>query len=167
MSEREYLALPEEKPYLEYIDGVVEQKAMVNRDHGGVVGQLDGWFFLYSREHGGEFGPERRVALGTGDYYLPDTAYWAADAPSGDDTIPTVAVEVRSPGESMRQLRDKCRAYLREGSAAAWLLDPETRTVEVFEGKTARRLREGDTLTCAAMPGFELPLAQLFGVLDD
>lgn len=33
MSESEYLALPEEKPYLEYIDGVVLQKPMPNKSH--------------------------------------------------------------------------------------------------------------------------------------
>ena len=37
MTPEQYLALPEEKPYLELIDGVVEQKPMVNADHGRVA----------------------------------------------------------------------------------------------------------------------------------
>ena len=48
MSAREYLALPEEKPYLEYIDGVVEQKPMVNAQHGRTVARLDHRFILYA-----------------------------------------------------------------------------------------------------------------------
>ena len=167
MSEAEFLALPEEKPYLEYIDGRAEQKPMVNADHGRVVGELDGWFFLYKRANGGDLGPERRVRLtGSGDYQLPDAAFWAAGIPSGDDTVPTVAVEVRSPNQSLPKLRKKCLAYLADGSTAAWLIDPDKRTVEVFEGSVVRTLKTGDSLTCEAMPGFELPLAEPFSVLD-
>ena len=166
LSEREFLALPEQKPYLELIDGVVEQKPMVNSEHRRVVGRLDGHFFLYQRRSGGEFGPEGRVGLDPRNYYLPDTAYWAPGADSGDDSTPTVAVEVRSPNQSVARLREKCRRYLADGSTAAWLIDPRARTIEVFEASGTRTLRKGDTLTCGAMPGFELPLDELFSVLD-
>ena len=33
MTPEEYLALPEEKPYLEYIDGMVVQKPMPTNEH--------------------------------------------------------------------------------------------------------------------------------------
>ena len=166
MSERDFLALPEEKPYLELIDGVVEQKPMVNFEHLRLVGRLNGYMFLYEREGGGSFGPEGRVRLDPRNYYLPDTSYWAPGVEDGDDSTPTVAVEVRSPNQSMPKLRDKCRRYLADGSAAAWLIDPKGRTIEVFEAAGSRTLRSGDTLTCDAMPGFELALDELFAVLD-
>ena len=37
MTPEEYLALPEEKPYLEYVDGVVLQKPMPNEEHGRIA----------------------------------------------------------------------------------------------------------------------------------
>ena len=167
MSAREFLALPEEKPYLEYIDGVVEQKPMVNADHSQLVGRLDGHFFVYSEAHGGGFGPEARVSLNSsGDYFLPDTAFWAKGWPRGDDATPTVAVEVRSPRQPLHALRAKCQAYLRDGSEAAWLIDPVARTIEVFDHEGSRTLKAADVLTCGAMPGFELPLSSLFSILD-
>jgi Uma2 family endonuclease len=66
----------------------------------------------------------------------------------------------------MARLREKCRRYLAEGSTAAWLVDPKARTIEVFEGSGTRTLRTEETLTCEAMPGFELSLRELFAVLD-
>ena len=37
MTEEEYLALPEEKPYLEYVDGVVLQKPVPDDLHGRLI----------------------------------------------------------------------------------------------------------------------------------
>ena len=85
-----------------------------------------------------------------------------AGTPSGDDTVPTIAVEVRSPRQSLTKLRAKCRGYLRDGSIAAWLIDPQARTVEVFEADVTRVLREGETLTCDVLPGFAVELDWLF-----
>src|SRR4029079_2484784 len=135
MSEGEYLALPEEKPYLEWVDGVVVQKAVPNRVHRLLVLMFDGAFLKYMQLVGGSAGPEPRVLLDRAGraFRLPDTAYWAPGRPDDDDSAPTVAVEVRSPGESMNSQRRKCRRYRAYGIPVCWLVDPETRTVEVFE----------------------------------
>ncbi len=39
MTEAEYLALPETKPYLEFVDGEVLQKAMPDSTHGDSLGK--------------------------------------------------------------------------------------------------------------------------------
>lgn len=81
--------------------------------------------------------------------------------------MPTVAVEVRSPDESMASQRAKCRLYRQSGVPVVWLVDPRTRTVEIFEDdRDGTVLRIGDTLTTPHLPGFSLPLAELFAVLD-
>ena len=164
MSEAEYLALPEVKPYLEYLDGVVRQKPMVGSAHGRVVRRLDRLFDEYIDKHGGDAGPERHVRLDGRNYRLPDTAYWAPGRPSGDNSIPSLTVEVRSPGQALDSLRDKCRAFRRAGVDTCWLIDPAARRAEIFEGD-----RDGEAvaaLESVAMPGFSLTLADLFKVLD-
>jgi Uma2 family endonuclease len=165
MSAQKYLSLPEEKPYLEYIDGVVEQKPMVNAGHGRLVRRLDAMFDRHISAHGGDAGPERRVLTPAG-YFLPDTAYWAAGKPSGDDSVPTVAVEVRSPGQSIQVLRDKCAGYLAAGVAECWLIDPEARTLERLPIGDGELLDSKATLVSSAMPEFELRLGELFALLD-
>ncbi len=107
-----------------------------------------------------------RLFDGTG-YRLPDNAYWVAGRDSGSDSTPSVAIEVRSKDQSIRGLRDKCRAFRRNGVDVCWLIDPHARTVEVFEGdRDAEQLAADGTLETVIMPGFSLPLADLFAVLD-
>ena len=168
MSEAEFLALPEEKPYLEYVDGVVIQKPMPNKDHRRIIEELIFQIGKYRRDRGGWAGPEGRVRLPDGSgFRLPDTAYWAPNREDGDDSVPSLAVEVRSPGQTMAELRRKCRAFRANGVDACWLVDPDSRTVEVFEAdRDASLLKIGDALEPHVMPGFSLPLAELFSVLD-
>jgi len=168
MSEAEYLALPEEKPYLEYVDGVVLQKPMPNAKHRRLSADITIALGLYARENGGgDYGPEGRVRLDTGRYRLPDTAYWVPGRPSGDDSLPALAVEVLSPSQDLSELREKCRSFRRAGVDAGWLIDPDRRTAEVFEGDDDGRMVSAEgTLESPLLPGFALELAALFAVLD-
>ena len=167
MSVEAYLALPEEKPYLEYVDGVVIQKAVPNPQHRRLVGFLDARFDEYVRATGGDFGPEGRVQLTSGRYLLPDTAYWAPGRPNGEDSIPTLAVEVRSPDDTLAEQRQKCRQFREAGVDVCWLVIPERRIIEVFEGEDDGRPRgAGVVLAPPHLPGFSLRVDDLFAVLD-
>jgi Uma2 family endonuclease len=169
MTEAQYLALPEEKPYLEYVDGVVLQKPMPNSQHRKLVKLLIVAIARYEETHGGDSGPEGRVRMPDGSgYRLPDTAYWASGRPSGDDSLPSLAIEVRSPDQTLATTRKKCRAFRANGVDACWLIDPVARTAEVFEGdRDGVQLDANGVLTSQVMPGFELPLRDLFAVLKD
>lgn len=168
MTEEEYLALPEEKPYLVYVDGVVIQKPMPNAAHGKLVAYIVHALFEYHTRVGGDSGPEGRVRLGDGpSYRIPNAAYWAPGRPSGDDSIPTFIIEVRSPDQTVGELREKCRFYRRNGVDACWLIDPESRSVEVFDaGRDGERFTGAMEVTSPAVPGFSLSLPALFNTLD-
>lgn len=168
----EYLALPEEKPYLEYVDGEVVPKMAPDRNHAGIAGELDFRLGLYRREHGGFFGPEGRVEFndaGKRRFHLPDVAYWAPGRPIGKPIMapPTLAIEIRSPDEPLSSQREKCRFYRSHGVDVCWLVDPVSRTAEVFEGDRAGAVLSADrALESPFLPGFRLPLGELFAVLD-
>ena len=168
MSESEYLALPEEKPYLEYVDGVVLQKPMPNRAHVLLIEELIFAIGAYRRRHGGSSGPEGRVRMPDGGgFRIPDAAFWSPSRPHEDDSVPSLAIEVRSPGQALAELRRKCRAFRENGVDVCWLIDPSSRSVEVFEGdRDGEYLAPEATLETLVMPGFSLPLTELFAVLD-
>lgn len=168
MTEEEYLALPEEKPYLEYVDGVVLQKPMPTAEHLLLVGELIIEIGLYARQHGGKVGPEGRVRMPDGSgRRLPDASFWRSDRTFGTDSLPSLAIEVRSPDQAMAELRRKCRVLRANGVDCCWLIDPYERTVEVFEGdRDGERLASDGVLETSVMPGFALPLSELFAVLD-
>jgi Uma2 family endonuclease len=170
----EYLALPEEPPYCEYVNGEVLQKAMPNRAHMELVSELSVIFAPYRKQHGGIAGPEGRARFDSprgAEYRLPDFSYWAKSKPKGTESMllpPTLAVEVRSPGESMAGQRDKCRYFREFGVDVCWLIDPETRRIEVFEDvRDAEALPPSALLTSRYLPGFALAPADLFAILDE
>ena len=167
MTPEEYLALPEEKPYLEYVDGVVLQKPLPNEDHSELALELAYRFAVWLREHGeGSAGVEARAKLGDlPNYRLPNLSYWKPGIPRGEQAPPTLAVEIRSPDQTLAELRRKCESLRDSGVEACWLLDPVSRTAEIFEGRQ-RDTRSADALTAECLPGFDLPLRELFAVLD-
>lgn len=78
--------------------------------------------------------------------------------------IPDIAVEVLSPNERPGRIHRKLRQYFAAGVKQVWLLDPESNTIEIWTGPTLpeRELAVGYTLTSPLLPGFELPLVELF-----
>ena len=165
MTEAEFLALPEEKPYLEYVDGVVLQKPMPDDEHGFLTAELIGRLWLYAKEHGGRIGPEIRAKF-PANYRLPDASYYARGRPSANGAPPTLAIEVRSIGQTCAELRAKCRFFRGQGIDVCWLVDRTAREVEVFEGDQERTVANGEPLTSALLPGFEVNLSDLFAVLE-
>jgi len=96
---------------------------------------------------------------------IPDRRVPEAPIP---DLAPDLPVEVLSesntPGEMLRKRRD----YFASGTRLVWQIDHRTRTAEVFTSPMdsivldeSQTLEGGDVL-----PGFTLPLAQLFAELD-
>lgn len=172
ISPEEYLALPEDKPYLEYINGEVVPKVAPDIRHMRLARELILEIGLYCRVHGGDVGPEGRVEFyppGDTRFLLPDVAYWAPDRPiEGSRAMlpPTIAAEVRSPGQSLPQLRERAAFFLANGVEECWIAVPESRTVEIFTKDGLRTLTDTDTLETPLLPGFSLSLATFFSALD-
>ena len=174
MTAEQYLALPEEKPYREYVYGEVIAKAMPDDDHGELAALLGRALLDWRDEElGGRAGQEIRCRFDTErgpEYRLPDVAYWRPDKPrkDGDDTLPpTLAVEIRSPDETMAEQRRKCLYYRRYGVDICWLIDPISRTVEVFEDDLeGEPLAPDGVLSSSRLPGLRIPVSRLFASLD-
>lgn len=168
----EYLAIPEEAPYLEYLDGEVVQKVAPDFHHMVVTKHLIVELAAYEREYGGVSGPEGRVEfrLGGGTFFrLPDVDYWAPGRPvQGTRAMnpPTLAIEVSSPGQAIAGLRDKCRQCRAAGVEVCWLFNLDARRAEVFDATNDGTPRAEGVLAAAALPGFQLALDELFALLE-
>ena len=166
MGEDEYLSLPDEKPGLEYIDGMVVQKPMGDEEHGFLAGEFIIRLGAYRAHSGGRVGPEIRARFPGANYRLPDASFFVKGRPLGGQLPPTLAIEIRSPGQTRNELRAKCRFFRANGVEECWLVDPRLRTVEQFSSEGEFILGADQTLISAALPGFELVLSELFAVLD-
>lgn len=79
---------------------------------------------------------------------------------------PDLAVEILSPSNRPGEMREKVSDYLAAGSLEVWVVDAERQLITVHRRNAeVERLEAGDTLDGGAvLPGFRLPLAELFGM---
>jgi Uma2 family endonuclease len=78
-------------------------------------------------------------------------------------TIPELVVEVRSKNDSRPEVAAKNDEYFDAGVELIWVIDPEARTVTASRrGQPDQTFQVTDTLTCPLIPGFAVPVANLF-----
>lgn len=81
---------------------------------------------------------------------------------------PGIVVEILSPSTRKRDLTLKRQLFDREGVREFWIVDPEANTVAVYRRAAdgsfppATTLGNGETLSTALLPGWELQLERLF-----
>lgn len=77
---------------------------------------------------------------------------------------PDIAVEVRSPNDSMHELLAKADEYLAAGTSLVWVFDAQSETVVVkSKDGTTTTLGIDDEITGdPVLPGFRLPLRLIF-----
>jgi Uma2 family endonuclease len=174
----EFLRMPgiDEHPYREFIDGRIEAKVAPQKKHSAIQKQLVRHLddFAIPRSLGESF-PELRCTF-AGRSIVPDVVFLTRDPIEADeegDLInetfqpPDIHVEVASPDQPIKKNRDKIHFSTSNGCLLGLLIDPERKTVEVYRpGQPPRRLAddgviEGDDV----LPGYRLPVAELFGWL--
>jgi Uma2 family endonuclease len=77
---------------------------------------------------------------------------------------PDLAVEVTSKGNTKKEIARKLREYFAAGTRLAWVINPRTKTADVYTSPTDfKRLGKGQALDGGdVLPGFRLSLAQVF-----
>jgi Uma2 family endonuclease len=173
----ELLAMPDGGHY-ELIDGELRERnvsALSNLVALEVSGILRnhcrahdlGW--LFAAEHGYRCLPwkPRQVRRADVSFIRKERYPWDQLAEDGYTTIaPDLAVEVVSPNDAVSDLVEKIGEYLRAGVKLVWIIDPVTRTVQVWRGdKSGAWLEAEDELSGEdVVPGFRCRVAELFPV---
>jgi Uma2 family endonuclease len=77
--------------------------------------------------------------------------------------IPDLAVEVVSPGDKAKDIREKIQDYLLAGIRLIWVLYPSIKTITVYYRGTVRDLSQNDILSGEdVLPGFEAKISDIF-----
>jgi Uma2 family endonuclease len=163
--------------HCELVDGVLVEKAM-GYDVSLLAIELGMYLAAFVKQHrlGEVTGADGTMRLMPGLVRIPDLAFTSrarlpkkgAPREPIPDLAPDLAVEVLSKGNTKAEMRRKVREYFEVGVRLAWLIDPKTRTATVHTSPTAStKLVEGQSLNGSdVLPGFALPLGELFECLD-
>lgn len=127
--------------------------------------------FVLSRRLGAVGGSKSTLRMAaTGRIRLPDVCFIAAERlPKTREPVPALApdlaVEVLSESNTRLEMDQKLNEYFRSGTRLAWIIDPPTRSVEIYHApdKPIRILKETDALDGEhVLPGFTVAIADLF-----
>lgn len=103
------------------------------------------------------------------DVRAPDASFVLAERlrrTTGEyaNLVPDLMFEVKSKTDSLSKLREKIQEFLTLGTLVGVLVDPRTRTIEVYRlGVEKVVLRDGDVLTVPELlPGWEMVVAEVW-----
>ena len=90
----------------------------------------------------------------------PQDAYWPGP--------PDLAVEVVSPGDTVKEIDDKVQAWLDAGAMMVWVVSPSWHTVTIYRSATRiALLTENDELRGEdVVPGFSCRVAEIFANIE-
>lgn len=152
----------------EYIAG--EVVAVVSNNYSSQIALLIGAFitvFVNKHNLGWLTGADGGYMV-NGERYIPDVGFISrAKQPEiSHDTYnpnpPELAVEVVSPTDKERHLLVKVSNYLAVGTIV-WVVYPDEQMVHLHQaGQGAKIMNKDDVLTCDILPGFELPVKDIF-----
>lgn len=146
---------------------------------GGKTGfrnfELIGNFWTWSKKDGTGKGFDSSTvfSLPNGAKRSPDLAWarnerWAALTDEEQERFPPLCpdfvVELRSPSDSLRQLRKKMEEYIANGVQLGWLIDPFEKKVYVYRPQAAAEIFD-DPQTISGEPllrGFTLDVQSLW-----
>ncbi len=155
---------------LELINGKLTEK-MPTEEHGVTAGNIVFALRGYVQIHkSGRVGVEVRHRMPDDQWnsLLPDISYSTARrtmvTQGSVPTMPDLAVEVQSPNDSIKAMREKAAYYLAHGSKLVWLIYPRKQLVEVFYVNGEIDIfHAGETLSGEeVLPDFKLPVAEIF-----
>jgi Uma2 family endonuclease len=177
MTLEEFLELPEQKPALEFLDGVITQKVAKTLPHGLLQPK--------AAEFINRFAEPRRLAVAftgsrmtfAGASLVPDVGVcrWEdlprdAEGELEDGHLHRawdVVIEIRSPAQRRSRLVRRCRWFLEHGTEIALLVDRHDRSVTLFRPDGSETVLRGDDRIDldSVLPGFELTVQALFDTL--
>jgi len=128
ISVREYLSTSYD-PDCDYVDGVVVERNVGEKDHGKLQKALIMYFEMRRREWGTFVIQEQRVQVSPTRFRIPDVCVVLGPEPSEQifTTPPFICIEVLSPEDRMAAMQERVDDYMRMGVSYVWIINPRNR----------------------------------------
>jgi Uma2 family endonuclease len=173
---QDFEKIPEDGRRHEILDGVHVVSPSPSRDHQRVAFRLARKLadFVDANRLGEVFMAPFDVVLSDHDIVEPDLLFLSSQranrlTEANVQGAPDLAVEVLSPSTRRRDLGKKLVRYEKLGVSEYWVLDPKAETALVYARADAGYLpplrlsaEARDRLTTPLLPGFDLPLRDVF-----
>ncbi len=155
----------------ELIHGEIVEKTMPTEEHGIITVNISSPIKIYLKTHPiGRIGVEVRNRMPNDPHNSrqPDISFRAdINKPvvkrGAVQQMPDLAVEIQSPDDSLKSMREKAEYYLENGARLVWLVLPAKKLIEVYTPDGVEILTQDDTLSGEdILPDFTLPVREVF-----
>ena len=167
----DYCLLPDDGRRHEIIDGEHYVNPSPNMKHQTASINLATALWAHVRQHrlGRVFSAPFDIVLSDFDVVEPDIIF-VSDARKHVITdahikgAPDLVVEILSPSNRAYDEVVKFKRYDAMGIAEYWIVDPESETVKIYRRTSSgyALVPTGETITTPLIPGFSLPLRDIF-----
>ena len=117
------------RPDCDYVDGVLEDRNVGQKDHSKLQGEVFAWFRSRRKELRLSAFVEQRIKVSPRRFRIPDVC--VVPLPEPDEQVftqpPYICVEVLSPEDTFPKLQERFDDYLAMGVPNVWVLDPGSR----------------------------------------
>ena len=157
-SVNEYLSTSYD-PDCEYIEGIILERNVGERDHSTLQGATFAWMFNRRRELGIAVFPEQRVQVNPTRFRVPDVCV-TLEVPEEQifTKPPFICIEILSPEHGLSAMQERVTDYLNMGVTYIWILDPKTRLAYRWTAQGMHQISELRTDD----PTILVPLAGIF-----
>ncbi len=168
--------MPEEDRRYELIEGVLTKMSPTGFEHGDVAQTVGSLLWQHVRAHqlGKVLAAETgfKLASDPDTVLAPDVSFIRQEELDRLGSTkkfwpgaPDLAVEVMSPGDTVRAAQEKAHLWLTHGARMVWVVNPTRRTISVFRPDAAVSvLTEGDALEGQEIvAGFRCTVSEIFG----
>jgi Uma2 family endonuclease len=129
------------EPDAEYVDGVIEERAVGENDHSAWQLATLKWFLQHEKDWNLRLRPELRIQVAATRFRVPDVTVLDRTQPIEQIiTHPPLAVfEVLSPEDTMQRLKRKLEDYRTMGIPEVWVIDPQDGAYYRYEDRQLLR----------------------------
>ncbi len=167
-----FIARPENADRrFELVHGAIIEK-MPTLEHAFIIQIIAGEIYIYLKAHpiGRGFvearyrAPDDELNDRIPDYSFVSDPTRPLVKQGSAPYMPDLAVEVKSPDDTYKIMREKAEYYIANGCRLVWLIYPEKRLIEVYRANVdSDFLTEQDSLDGVdVLPGFMLPVRDIF-----
>ncbi len=174
ISLEEFLAQPETKPASEFIDGKIYQKPMPQAKHSRIQAKLIiALEAAISNPPEAIAFPELRCSVGdraiVPDVVVLEYENIPRDAEGNLENVvnqaPDWTIEILSPDQNVMRVTNNILYCLNHGCRLGWLIDPESKTILMFQPQQQPIFVENEPVSLIApsfLPNLQLTAEQIF-----
>ena len=152
-------------PDCDFVDGRIEERNVGEKSHGRVQRMLLKIFARFETKGGIEAMVETRLQVAPTRFSVPDVMVVSSedDNPRYVEAAPLICIEVLSPEDTWKRLREKFAGYLGMGVPHIWAFDPDTRMAHRFDADGLHLVKEAELI----VPGTDIRVnvAEVFSLL--